>query len=76
MHLYNLLHMLLGDFQYDVEEFIRQEDPSVLETPAPSRPKRTRKPKTGQETIFTRLRNELGHPRPGTNLVKTKGTNG
>jgi hypothetical protein len=67
MHLYNILLMLLGDDQAKVDKFVLDEDPSVPLTPDP-RPNHQWK----METVYTRLRNELGHNRPGVNLDVTK----
>jgi hypothetical protein len=66
MHLYNILLMLFSDEQAKVDKFILMVEPSVPQTPDP-RPKRKNK-----ETIYTRLRNEFGHARPGVKLDDTK----
>jgi hypothetical protein len=65
--LYNILQMLTSadDDQADVDTFIRREEPTVLQTPSPHKPKI-------METVYTRLRNELGHTRAGVNLDETK----
>ena len=66
--MYNLLLMVLGDNQKDVDDFIMHEAPSTPQTPS-LRPHAN----PGElETVFTRLRNELGHARGGVNLDKTK----
>jgi hypothetical protein len=65
LHLYNLLLMLCGDDQPTVDAFILAQNP-VIQTRDP-RPKRKR-----METIYTRLRNELGHHRKNVNLSNTK----
>jgi hypothetical protein len=70
LHLYNLLLMLRpnsrgDDSQLAVDAFIRSHDPAVPYTSRPGRP-------TTTETVYTRLRTELGHPRPGVNLDDTK----
>jgi hypothetical protein len=67
MHLYNILLMLFDDKQGKVDEFIVAEEPTVPLTPDP-RPKRSK----SMETVYTRLRNELGHKREGVNLDNTK----
>lgn len=63
MHLYNVLLMLVDDSQANVDVFIRSEDPSVPQT---------RSPRGVTETVYTRLQNELAHPRAGVNLQDTK----
>lgn len=66
MVLYNILLMLNNDKQKDVDAFIVSEEPAVLQTQKPGR-------KRGVlETVYTRLRNELGHKRPKVDLVATK----
>ena len=72
MHLYNILLMLFDDEQAGVEEFIFEQEPGVQwkHRPEVKRPKR-RKP-LKKETVYTRLRNELGHKRPDVNLDDTK----
>jgi hypothetical protein len=66
MHLYNLLLMLHNDSQGDVDSFIIGEDPAVPQTQHP-------KKKSGvKETIYTRLRDEFAHYRPGVSIVTTK----
>jgi hypothetical protein len=66
MHLYNLLLMLYSDSQSNVDTFIVAQDPAVPRTQHP-------KKKAGvMETVYTRLRNEFAHPRPGVNLASTK----
>jgi hypothetical protein len=70
MHLYNILLMLCNQQYQDekqkrVDDFIRSEDPKVPQTPDP------RKPKV-METVYTQLRNEIGHKRDGVNLEETK----
>ena len=66
MHLYHIVLMLFGDSQARVDEFIKQELPSVPQTRDPRPEKQT------METVFTRLRNELAHRRPDVNVEKTK----
>lgn len=68
IHLYNLLLMFLGDSQKAVDHFIEHEEPAT-----PLEPSGNPKAKAGEtETVYTRLRNELGHPRKDTNLNATK----
>jgi hypothetical protein len=59
MFLYNLLLLLAGDKQAEVDNRIRAVDPAVTVTPSPHKPNVT-------ETLFTRLRNEVGHRRKNT----------
>ncbi len=66
MHFYHILLMFFNDSQADVDAFVLGEDPTVPQTPDP-RPGQKR-----METAYTRLRNELGHTRPGVNLDNTK----
>lgn len=65
MHLYHILLWFYNDKQFDVDAFIRTEDPTVPQTQHPMTP-------GAMETVYTRLRNELGHKRKGVNLDKTK----
>jgi len=66
MHLYNILLIIYTDSQADVERFIVSEDPAVSRTQHPL------KAPGVMETVYTRLRNELGHKRPGVSLDNTK----
>lgn len=65
MHLYNLLMMLHCDHQGRLDQFIRSQEPNVPDTPSPHL-------KGVNETVYTRLRNELGHHRAGGDLERTK----
>lgn len=66
MHLYNVLLMLFGDSQKDVDAFIVAEEPGVSQTQHPMK-------KLGSmETVFTRLRNEFAHTRPGVDIATAK----
>lgn len=65
MHLYNILLMLFNDEQTGVDKFILRDNPGVPLTPHPRR-------KNRHESVYTRLRNEFGHPRQGVNLDNTK----
>jgi hypothetical protein len=69
MHFYNIMLMLFDDDQPGaqgrVDEFIRREEPGVASTPHPRFP-------NVHETLYTRLRNELGHNRKDVNLDHTK----
>lgn len=64
MFLYNLLLLLANDKQQAVDDRILAIDPQVPVTPDP------RKQGTS-ETLFTRLRNEVGHSRANTDQVTT-----
>jgi hypothetical protein len=65
MFLYSiLLQMQPDDNQKAVDDFIRREVPNV---PQSQRPDNSHV----NETIFTRLRNEIAHRRPGTTLEQT-----
>jgi hypothetical protein len=65
MFLYNILLQLKGDKQQQVDDFIRSELPSVPESPRPDRPNK-------METVYTRLRNQVGHVRSGTTSEQTR----
>jgi hypothetical protein len=70
MHLYHILLMLCNqqyqeEKQKRVEDFIKNQDPNVQQKPDPRDPK-------VMETVYTRLRNKLGHKRAGVNLEDTK----
>ena len=68
MHLYNLLLMLLGDYQNVVDAFIMREAPGTPQTPSGNP-----RAKPGEmETVYTRLRNEFAHVRNGAHLDHTK----
>ena len=63
--LYLILLTHFGDQQASVEAFIRGEEPSVPTTIHPLHP-------TRNETVYTRLRNEVGHRRSGTSQENTR----
>jgi hypothetical protein len=70
MHLYHILLWLCNQQYQDekqkrVDDFIKSEDPAVPQTPDPRDP-------SVKETVYTRLRNELGHKRKGVDLDRTK----
>jgi hypothetical protein len=69
MHLYNILLMFFNDDEPGaagrLDNFVRTENPGVPQTAHPKFP-------GVSETVYTRLRNELGHPRRGVNLDQTK----
>jgi hypothetical protein len=67
MILYNVLLQILGDNQPAVDAFILKEDPGVPVTPS----RNPRNPSV-METVYTRLRNEIGHRRPGVKLETTR----
>ena len=71
MRLYNILLMLFNDEQADIEKFIFEQNPGVRSEMRPKF-KRPRRKSLEKETIYTRLRNELGHNRTGGNLDKTQ----
>jgi len=65
MFLYSILLQLQpDDDQKYVDNFIRREMPNVPQSQRPDKP-------NVNETIFTRLRNEIAHRRPGTTLEQT-----
>jgi hypothetical protein len=62
--LYNILLQLCNDKQADVDGLVRTIQPGVTSFPSPI--------KAGvMETIYTRLRNEIAHQRPGVSLAQT-----
>jgi hypothetical protein len=63
MFLYSILLQLHDDKQKQVDDFIREEAPNVPQSSSP---------KGGMETVFTRLRNEVGHSRVGTTPEQTR----
>jgi hypothetical protein len=64
MHLYHILLMLYNDSQPEVDRFIESQEPGVPKTLSSH---------TGKmETVYTKLRNELGHKRARVNLENTK----
>ena len=65
MFLYNILLQLNSDSQQQVDVFICSEMPSVPRSPRPDR-------RNIIETVYTRLRNEVGHRRPGTSPEQTR----
>jgi hypothetical protein len=65
MFLYNILLQINSDSQQWVDAFILSEVPSVPQSPRPDRPNVI-------ETVYTRLRNEVGHRRPGTSPEQTR----
>lgn len=65
MHLYNILLTLSNDEQKQVDEFVRDQEPMVFQSPHP-------KFVGTMETIYSRLRNEFAHKRSGVNINDTK----
>jgi hypothetical protein len=63
MFLYSILLQLHDDKQRQVDDFIREEAPNVPQSSSP---------KGRVETVFTRLRNEVGHSRVGTTPELTR----
>jgi len=66
VHLYNVLLMLFNDRQVDVDSFIVAEEPAVPQSQHPQ------KSPGKMETVYTRIRNELAHPRAGVVIDQTK----
>ena len=65
MFLYNLLLRFFNDSQENVDQFIVGVTPAVPTTPSPRKAGAT-------ETVYRRLRNEVGHYRPGATPEKTR----
>jgi hypothetical protein len=65
MFFYNILLQLHHDRQEQVDAFIRRKAPDVSQSLSP-------KKKGKFETVYTRLRNEVGHKRPGTTPEQTR----
>lgn len=68
MFLYNILLRLHGDDQRAVDNFIQQEEPNVQLNTSNRRTKKARKP---METVYTTLRNEVGHVRSQSDPAQT-----
>jgi hypothetical protein len=70
MLLYSILLQTKGDWQKEVDRFILNKEPKV-ETFQP--PEKSRPPKSPpqDETIYTKLRNEIGHVREGATFKET-----
>jgi len=62
--LYNLLLQIVGDKQARVDSAILEIDPNCEQTISPNNDK--------QETIYTKIRNELAHKREGVSYHDTK----
>ncbi len=70
MFLYNIILSLHNDTQGEVDAFILAEEPGVKMIQRTHADKNG-KSKTKNETIYTNLRNRVGHIIPGTDLLKT-----
>lgn len=70
MFLYNIILLLHNDTQRDVDAFILAEEPGVKMIQR-TYTDNNGKSKTKNETIYTNLRNRVGHIIPGTDLSKT-----
>jgi len=68
MCLYNIMLSLCKDRQKQVDKFIRDIQPGVELSPSPRKPKDEEE----RETVYTRLRNEIAHSRPGTTIQATR----
>jgi hypothetical protein len=66
LFLYHILLFINQDKQRAVDQMIVGIEPTIIQSPSPRYPDQ-------YETIFTRLRNELGHHRPNTSVEVTKG---
>ncbi len=64
MFFYNILLQLHNDSQKQIDDFIRKEMPNIPQSPRPDKPRLI-------ETIYTRLRNEVGHTRTGATSEQT-----
>jgi hypothetical protein len=65
MFFYNILLQLHNDSQRQVDDFIRKETPTVSQSLSPRNP-------PVMETVYTRLRNEVGHIRLGVTPEQTR----
>lgn len=65
LHLYSMLLELVDGKQTAVDAFITQVEPTVAKSVSPKDGKTV-------ETVYTRLRNEVGHRRPGTTMQGTR----
>lgn len=69
-NLYTILLNFYNDSQLDVDAFIVSEDAGVPQSQQPPKPGQKKPPRN--ETIYTRLRNELAHRRQGVDMANTK----
>jgi hypothetical protein len=65
LHLYSMLLHLVSGRQKEVDAFITEVEPTVAKSVSPMDGKTV-------ETIYTRLRNEVGHRRPATTMQGTR----
>jgi hypothetical protein len=66
MALYNIVLTLCNDRQEDVDGFVLAKHPNVPVRP-PHKPRKSGIP----ETLYTQLRNQIAHTRPGTTIEST-----
>lgn len=67
MALYNIVLSTCSDNQENVDKFVISIQPKIPTNP-PHRPRRS----GVQETVYSRLRNQVGHIRPGTTIEGTR----
>lgn len=67
MALYNIVLSLSEDLQEKVDQFVISIQPGI-----PTNPSYRNRRSAIPETIYTRLRNEVGHIRPGTTIQGTR----
>ncbi len=65
MFLYNILLQLHDDNQRRLDHFVRQQAPGIPQSPRPDKPNVT-------ETVYTRLRNQVGHRRSRATPEQTR----
>jgi hypothetical protein len=70
MGFYNILLSIFNDEQKDIDNFIQTRDPNTPIIPS-TRIFKDGRSKIVNETVFTKLRNQVGHFRPGTSLQQT-----
>lgn len=73
IYLYSILLEVIGDSQDKVDEFILMHE-QALTSPKPPLPNQRQRGKNSNpdETIYTRLRNEIGHVRTGSDPQTTR----
>lgn len=67
MFLYSILAQLKGPSQWQIDKFIKEQEPSVIELPSEDIRKTDKK-----ETIYTYYRNQVGHTSENSNLFKIR----